>query len=188
MDLKKLFSILPIWVRIPVILLIVFKFYTMATDSSVNSEEYGTGGGETPILVEEIPSSNRKVTVSGTIDITDDETFSDERKTIPVSATGVIGIEPSSFVEMEGCAGDEVRVTLELNAQGAARNDVLIKGTARLYEGTSCTTTDLEHEKSIQLTVPADSYAPLTIDLISSGFGGGDTAKINLNFGNFPDK
>jgi hypothetical protein len=131
--------------------------------------------------------SLRQVTVSGTIDIKDDETWpaSDERETVPVSATGVIGVEPSSFVEMEGCAGDEVRVTLELNAQGAARNAVLITGTARLYEGTNCTTTDLEQEKSIRLTVPADSYAPFTINLANSGFGGGDTAKITLNFGNF---
>jgi len=129
-------------------------------------------------------ASQRQVTVSGTIDITDDETWPiiDEREEFPVYETMAIGVGSSSSVEIEECAGDEVRVILKLYAQEADRNTALIKGTATLYEGTNCATNDLEQEKKIQLKVPAASNISHNINLVSSGVGGGDTAKITLNF------
>lgn len=132
-------------------------------------------------------STRNRVTVSGIMEILDDEVINrrNVRVTRDVSGTAIVGVDPSSPIRMEGCAGSEIRVELELDVQGVSNsNDVRVTGNAYLYEGTSCTSGDLEDTETIRLTVPANQYAPYTINLLNAETFGGDTASISLNFYN----
>jgi hypothetical protein len=135
--------------------------------------------------VKQVTALNR-VTVSGTMEIVDDEVINrrNERAILDVSGTAVVGLDPSSLVRMEGCAGGEVRVELALDVQGADNGMVRVVGTASMYEGTSCTTRELEDTETIRLTIPANQYTPYTVNLNNSETFGGDTARITLNFHN----
>lgn len=50
--------------------------------------------------------------------------------------------------------GGEVRIELQLTAEAQADSTVLVSGAAKLYEGTSERTTDLDDEKRVIVKVP----------------------------------
>lgn len=79
--------------------------------------------------------------------------------------------------------GGEVRLELDLFASIHDSNGmILINGEARLYEGDSDTTTDLEDAKQFKLEIPRKKQVTHTIDLYNSGDlgGGGDIGRISL--------
>ncbi len=129
--------------------------------------------------------SVRKITVSGTVSAVDDENGSDQHGNAPVSGVALVspGV-PADVVEMSLKVGGEVRVELTLYARIADNNAVQINGSAKLFEGTSDDTGDLEDEEAIDLQIAPDIQTDHTIHLVNSGFGGGDTADITLTFTN----
>jgi hypothetical protein len=87
---------------------------------------------------------------------------------------------PSASTQFEGCA-DEVRVILDVtashNPSPFANGDVAIKTKTRLYEGSSCGTTDLE--KSTSRAFLAPEYVGATDSWVISD-SGGDSASIRV--------
>lgn len=129
-----------------------------------------------------------QVTYSGQMHINDDENWpsSDEFAdyTLPPSPQNLLSSFPSiTFPIIDRCAGDEVRVTLHVTADRVTAPEipegaVTINGNAKLYEGASCNTDDLETEQSFNfLLLPGQNQAR-DINLIDSS---GD-AQIHLNF------
>jgi hypothetical protein len=82
------------------------------------------------------------------------------------------------------CVGGEVRFEIDLDAEYLSDGGARIRGEARLLEGTSCSTTDLEDDQQIDILVPKDGVATVNINLRSSGTGGGDFAKGRITFTN----
>jgi hypothetical protein len=81
--------------------------------------------------------------------------------------------------------GGECRVEIRLNAKVVSGNMVQIEGNAKLFEGTSESTTDKEDEQVISFTVPRGGVAAHHgIQLRNSETGGGDHAEISLSFTN----
>ena len=81
--------------------------------------------------------------------------------------------------------GGECRVELDMNARVVGSGQVQVEGQARLYEGASEDTTDLEDTKTVSFTVPKGGVpAHQGINLSNSGFGGGDHAEIRISLTN----
>jgi hypothetical protein len=81
--------------------------------------------------------------------------------------------------------GGECRVEIQLTARIVDVGQVQVAGNAKLFEGDSEDTTDLEDEKSVEVTVPRSGVpAHHGIQLRNVGAGGGDHARISLSFTN----
>ncbi len=94
--------------------------------------------------------------------------------------------QPASAIEIPDVRwGGECRVELRLTARSVDRGTVQIEGNAKLFEGTSESTTDLEDEKVVSFTVPRGGRpAHHGIQLRNTEIGGGDHAEISLSFTN----
>jgi len=130
----------------------------------------------------------RKIGLSGSVWIKDDEPLweSNEYGTFDISGQQVVtGDYPAALFKKEWCVGGEVRVELELDVFAGNNNGAIVKGEARMYEGTSCHSDDLEDTEPIKIVVPPDQFLdPGEIVLRNTESGGGDLAKIKLNFTN----
>lgn len=81
--------------------------------------------------------------------------------------------------------GGECRVEVDLWAAVITDGGTVeLTGEARLYEGDSEDTRDLEQALPILLTVLKGRPAHLDVRLESQGIGGGDNATVSLNFTN----
>jgi hypothetical protein len=83
--------------------------------------------------------------------------------------------------------GGECRVEVDLQGVIVSGGDIKVTGEARLYEGTSESTSDLEDTESIDMTVPRMTPTHLgatqkTIQLRNTETFGGDHAEIFLTF------
>jgi len=132
--------------------------------------------------------ANRKIFASGSVDVIDDEwPFDATRCAYRINGEAVVGEQqPSALISWSDCCGGEVRVELDLQAMALSSGDIKVLGQARLYEGTSCNTQDLEDKKDIDFLVPANKMTQFNLQLESQGPGGGDKADIKINFANFP--
>jgi hypothetical protein len=79
--------------------------------------------------------------------------------------------------------GGECRVEIDVDASLIVGEQILIKGRAKLFEGTSEETDDLEDEKEIKFFVPKNTKSNreptvYKVKLASTGIGGGDSATI----------
>jgi hypothetical protein len=130
--------------------------------------------------------TNRKVLVDGKMFAKDDENGDDEFGETDVSGEmSVSASAPSSdSIYQELRVGGEVRVELRLSVSASTRNYVRITGSAKLFEGTSTDTQDLEDEEAIDLQIAPDASINHNIRLRNGGFGGGDTADIKLELKN----
>lgn len=128
-------------------------------------------------------SDKRKIIASGSIRIKDDEIFSDEYGDLTLTSTGVVSPDQPSvtLVKVSQCVGGEVRCEVELDAEYENNGDARISGEVRLFEGTSCSTTDLEDTQNINLLTPKDGVASIDVDTMASG---GDYAKGKIRFSN----
>ena len=131
----------------------------------------------------------------GSIRVTgkDDETWpqSDEYvdRTKTVRTTRAIGANPIKFNPYHVRWGGECRVEVYLAARLVTPGEVEMRVMAKLFEGTSESTNDLEDQKvrTFRLSYPyakgqQGSSVSRVIELRNTETGGGDTATINVNF------
>jgi hypothetical protein len=138
------------------------------------------------LVLEDPPDVFRQVTVQGSMYIVDDETWAaDERAhrdiympEIPLTAGDVAH---RSQVER---LGGEVRVELDLTLRYQPDASVLVNYDARLYEGTSTESADLDDRKTGSVVVARDIGLGVTINLFNAEWDGGDKADIHLRITN----
>lgn len=131
----------------------------------------------------------RRLTGTVIINGTDDENWpeSDEKVNRVFNTAMVLDTDqPASAMDIPDVRwGGECRVELRLTAKAANDNAVQIEGNAKLFEGTSENTDDLEDEQVVSFSVPKGGVtAHHNIQLRNSGTGGGDHAEIGLSFTN----
>jgi hypothetical protein len=119
------------------------------------------------------------------MNITDDETFgSDERGSAQMTREVIVTDDVTEgIMHMEKGVGGEVRVELDLNAIALSNSDVRIDGLARLFEGTSENTNDLDGERNFNVLIPAGKFVSHVVN-VRNDDEGGDHATITMNFRN----
>lgn len=90
---------------------------------------------------------------------------------------------PQNVLKTEIRWGGELRVELDLAAQILDNEDIRVLGDARLYEGTTQNTTELDGTLNFMVFVPRDTTAP-TSQRVKNDDEGGDYADILINFSN----
>ena len=129
--------------------------------------------------------SRNQVTVTAFMYVVDDETFgSNEAGTAQMTRVAIVtDDQPSDVMHLEKGVGGEVRVELDLNAVALSNGDVRVEGDAKLYEGTSEQTMDLDGQRLFTVLVPRDRFVSRHVT-IRNDAEGGDFANIVLNFSN----
>lgn len=131
---------------------------------------------------------DRRLSTSVVIDGVDDETFgSNEYGHLEDTSEAVLSetSQPANVLSSELRFGGEVRIELDLMGQLRTNGDVLVSGTAKLFEGTSENTNDLDGTKNFSVLVPAGKLVN-TKQVVKNTDEGGDYATIRINFANFP--
>lgn len=129
------------------------------------------------------------VYISGNMYIVDSEPWPFPAERRRVYFNGVVNVGPSqpaaTFVA-EGCAGDEVRVFLYVQIQdGPNDRSVTTTVLTRLYEGTSCSTSDFDGSRLAgTFTVPADTTIPVPTFRVRNTAEGGDWADLTVKIHN----
>jgi hypothetical protein len=133
------------------------------------------------------PRNNRRVTLAGNMFMVDDEDFGgDETLNVPIHV--VLDVNPSHTREtttVSACAGDELRVTINIEVRLLADN-VSIEAfvEARMYEGTDCDTTDHEDTAAALVTVAEDGSVSESLHLLNREFNSPDRSDIGLTVTN----
>ncbi|GLA52790.1 hypothetical protein AnigIFM63604_009669 [Aspergillus niger] len=130
----------------------------------------------------------RVLVASGTLSGVDHEIFgSNELMHQSVHVRVVLtedGI-PQSLASWSKGWGGECYLEVNMTAQLQENRHILVTVNGKLFEGTDETPTDLEDEKTQMALVPRGGLpVPFTMQLNSSGFGGGDSATISVTFVN----
>ncbi len=133
------------------------------------------------------PEVRRRVTVNAHMDLTDDETFgSNEHNSGDKSGEVVVtNGSPQEIINMVTTAGGEMRVELPINVQARSNGDTKATGTAKLYEGTSEQTDDLDGTLDVDFLIPRDGFVSKSYTIRNTDEGG-DFAVITLTASNFP--
>ncbi|MFT3973199.1 MAG: hypothetical protein QM699_07050 [Amaricoccus sp.] len=149
----------------------------------------GPGGGLQPqgLGGDGTPEVRRRVTVNAHMELTDDETFgSDEHNSGDKSGEVLVTSEnPQEIINMVVKAGGEMRVELPISVQARASGDTKATGTAKLYEGTSEETDDLDGTLDVDFLIPRDGFISKEYTIRNTDEGG-DFAVIKLTASNFP--
>lgn len=147
------------------------------------------GGGIRPQGVGDngTPQVRRRVTINAHMELTDDETFgSNEHNSGDKFGEVVITSDsPQEIINMVVKAGGEMRVELPINVQARASGDTKATGTAKLYEGTSEETDDLDGTLDVDFLIPRDGFVSKGYTIRNTDEGG-DFAVITLTASNFP--
>ena len=149
-------------------------------------------GGGTGVIPQGIPGGSnkpdvrRRLVCAAHMDLTDDETFgSDEHGSADKQNEAVLTNDlPQDVLTMQKGAGGEVRVELTLLGQVKLSGDVLIQGTALLFEGTSEHSSDLDGDIDFTVLVPRDGVISRTVTVWNEDEGG-DKGVIAMTFSNF---
>jgi hypothetical protein len=135
--------------------------------------------GTTLVAVPASPAAahpnHHHVEISGLMSIHDDEWWRDEHANVPYHGSVTVG--PFIGVQhyhTEGCAGDEVRTTVDVTVYDEADGWISATATVKLYEGTDCHTNDLEAQKTVSFRVGPNGLHREPFFLKSTGTGGGD--------------
>ena len=88
-----------------------------------------------------------------------------------------------AFVGVQKGAGGEVRVELDLTAVALTNGDIRVDGDAKLFEGTSESTNDLDGQRVFSTLVPKDRFTTRTVT-VRNDDEGGDFATVSLSFSN----
>lgn len=133
------------------------------------------------------PEVRRRVTINAHMDLTDDETFgSNEHNSGDKSGEVVVTSDnPQEIINMVVKAGGEMRVELPINVQARSSGDTKATGTAKLYEGTSEETDDLDGTLDVDFLIPRDGFVSKEYTIRNTDEGG-DFAVIKLTASNFP--
>lgn len=127
----------------------------------------------------------RRLTVSGYISGVDDETFgSNEYGNASLTRETVLSdSQPQNVLSLECRWGGECRVELTLVAQALDNGDVRVNGNAKLFEGTSESTGDLDGQRDFVVLVPKGQNASHS-ERVNNDDEGGDYADITVTFNN----
>ena len=111
-----------------------------------------------------------------------DETAHAEQPIQLVLETG----QPAAMLDVPPMRwGGECRVEVAVNAQVIGTGQIQVRGVAKLFEGTSEDTMDLEDSKEVSFVVPKGGVpAHHHVSLHSTGAGGGDNASIRISLTN----
>jgi hypothetical protein len=92
---------------------------------------------------------------------------------------------PVATRQTSKCVGDEVRVVVQTKGELSTvyKDWVRVTLTARLYEGTSCSTNDLDGTSSTSFWIPPGGHTTQTMNVVNSDEGG-DYASIKMNMTN----
>jgi hypothetical protein len=104
---------------------------------------------------------NRRIHVTGTIDMNDDENLSsDENKNVPVDSYIDLTSGQSTAYHWEDCVGGEVQGYVEAQLQLDKDTGVVsAQGIGQYYEGTSCGRTDEQGKRPFNFNLaPGESY------------------------------
>ncbi len=125
-----------------------------------------------------------RITHSVRMDITDDETFSDEHARIDRAGTLVLEASRPELTDLTiGKCGGEVRMELRVTYRQAAGGAVGVSGRALLYEGTSENTNDLDGLANFDGTVASGAAREFRVRVRNTDEGG-DSADIRVNVNN----
>lgn len=128
----------------------------------------------------------RQVIVQGNMFIVDGEVFGDN-ETANVPIFGSKNLSPFNRREnmhFEGCAGDEVRIELDIALRLESDNiTVAASGEARMYEESDCDNDDFEDSKTFLNTIPMNQSVAVNIDLRNEDIVD-DTADIDFTIFN----
>lgn len=123
------------------------------------------------------------------IDGTDDENWPETDEVVHKTFTINLVLDdgqPATALDIPDVKwGGECRVEVRVTARIVDKGRVQIEGTAKLFEGASENTDDLEDEQTVTITVPRGG-APVhqMVQLRSTGVGGGDHAEIGFSLTN----
>jgi hypothetical protein len=111
-----------------------------------NANDKSIGSSQPVALSPKSQFLNRRVSIIGTVDMHDDDTFSSgEDKTVPINTTVDVNSSEGGTYTWQDCVGGEVRG--EYRADFKLDEDtgvVAIKALGKYYEGTSCDPTNLK--------------------------------------------
>jgi hypothetical protein len=160
--------------------------------AAVSSTSYAPpsgGGGIRPqgLGGNGVPEVRRRVTINAHMELTDDETFgANEHGSGDKSGEVVVtNGSPQEIINMVVTAGGEMRVELPINVQARENGDTKATGTAKLYEGTSEQTDDLDGTLGVDFLIPRDGFVSKEYTIRNTDEGG-DFAVITLTASNFP--
>lgn len=126
----------------------------------------------------------RKVNITVFMNAVDHELFGANEKGSSTQRYSLVIDEsmPANQLEVKPLrVGGEVRVEVDLSVQIVKGTTAQVGGKARLYEGTSDDTDDLEESKEFVFLVPkGGDPKEYFVELRNRGFGGGDSASITL--------
>jgi hypothetical protein len=127
----------------------------------------------------------RRLTASAFISGVDDETFGSNEygEASLVRETVLSDSVPQNVLDMECRWGGECRVELTLVGQALDNGDVRVNGTAKLFEGTSEGTSDLDGQRDFVVLVPRGKNASDSVT-VKNDDEGGDYADITVTFNN----
>jgi hypothetical protein len=138
-----------------------------------------------PLLLPTVYALNR-VSVSGVMDITDDETFGDEHATRRRNFDAIFVGNPlpatDTFEWKEGMGG-EVRIEVVCSVTALSNGSVDVSCNVKLFEGTSTSTDDLDGRASGGKVVGVGASEVVSIDVKNTDEGG-DHAEIRLTVTN----
>ncbi len=127
----------------------------------------------------------RRLSVAGTTFVYDHENLApNESGSGEEAAEAVItNAMPQEVVTFATGAGDEIRVEVRIIAQARDNGDIMVNGTAMMFEGDDENTTDLDGQQVFAVLVPRDSFATQRVRVVNSDEGG-DEAMVDLAFRN----
>jgi len=120
--------------------------------------------------------------------IHDSDVFSDENQLFDMSYIASLVVSPSHLVSTlssQECTGGEVRVVYDLRAEYSTTSPgwAWVTLSAKLYEGASCRTTDLDGTASTSFWIGPDATEGRTLT-VHNDDEGGDYAKLHVTFTN----
>ena len=135
--------------------------------------------------------TNRFISISGTIQVQDYETFGDnEHASGNFTKTLFVGdAQPQAFAEIPSpkvCAGGEIWPEYKLTVSRVSQaGDVNVTVDGKLYEGTSCDTTDLDGSTSQTFTVQPNQTITHSVHMSNTDEGDPDDfANLTLTVAN----
>lgn len=144
------------------------------------------------IVLEAPLAARRLIQIDGAMHLVDDEADGPD---VPrdVTVSGAVMVSPivrQDRIRFSACVGEEVRldVTYEVTLQADDRT-VRVVGIAKLFEGTDCTTTDLEDTATIEHLVEPDGAPVRSSMRVENGSAWGgvtDNGTIDVFIANLP--
>lgn len=125
----------------------------------------------------------RRLVVDVDMKVTDAEDFvPNERKRVTFQGVNFVGPggQRATIAKAAVRVGGEVRAELDLTTRLGAGSNVVVEGSAKLFEGTSENTTDLDDSEEVVLDIAPGQSLKHVIGLLNRALAESDTAVTNL--------